>query len=240
MPGFKRAWNFDGAARQLSTSDLDQILDPESDMGSAIALALEGLEVTGNLPAGGTLGQVLAKNSNLDGDVEWVSVEFDPGEAGVPPGGTTGQVLRKNTGDDGDAAWATLPATNVAFTPGGSLAATTVQAAIAELRDEKAANSHSHAVSDVTNLQTTLDGKAALLHSHTSEDITDIDLTSIPNLSNGFYSVKYNTGTSTYPNRSSSGTTDPTRTVWWIGGPGPTKTGTGSTGAVTGDFYVAS
>lgn len=37
----------------------------------------------------------------------------------------------------------------------------------------KAAISHTHAISDVTNLQTTLDGKAASSHSHTLSDITD-------------------------------------------------------------------
>lgn len=36
-----------------------------------------------------------------------------------------------------------------------------------------AAASHTHAISDVNNLQTTLDGKAAKLHTHAASDITD-------------------------------------------------------------------
>lgn len=35
-------------------------------------------------------------------------------------------------------------------------------------------NSHTHAISDVTNLQTTLDGKAAISHTHTKSQITDM------------------------------------------------------------------
>lgn len=33
---------------------------------------------------------------------------------------------------------------------------------------------HTHAISDVTNLQTTLNGKAALSHTHVQADITDL------------------------------------------------------------------
>lgn len=38
--------------------------------------------------------------------------------------------------------------------------------------DGKAASSHTHAISDVNNLQTTLDGKAAKSHTHSANDIT--------------------------------------------------------------------
>lgn len=50
-------------------------------------------------------------------------------------------------------------ATAIANTPAGSIAATTVQAAINELNAEKAAASHSHAQSDVTGLATSLSAK---------------------------------------------------------------------------------
>lgn len=52
-------------------------------------------------------------------------------------------------------------ASSVTLTPTGSIAATTVQAAVAELDSEKAAAVHTHAISDVTNLQSSLDAKAA-------------------------------------------------------------------------------
>jgi len=66
-------------------------------------------------------------------------------------------------------------ASSVSFTPTGSIAATNVQAAIAELDTEKAdaaatttalagkaATSHTHTIANVTNLQTTLDAKAPI------------------------------------------------------------------------------
>lgn len=40
--------------------------------------------------------------------------------------------------------------------------------------DGKAAVSHAHAISDVTNLQTTLDGKAASSHTHTISNVTGL------------------------------------------------------------------
>jgi len=40
--------------------------------------------------------------------------------------------------------------------------------------DGKAASSHTHAISDVTNLQTTLDGKAASSHTHAISDVTNL------------------------------------------------------------------
>ena len=39
--------------------------------------------------------------------------------------------------------------------------------------DGKASSSHTHAISDVTNLQTSLDGKASSSHTHTATEITD-------------------------------------------------------------------
>ncbi len=50
----------------------------------------------------------------------------------------------------------------------------------------KANSSHSHAISDITNLQTTLDGKAAKSHTHKAADITDFSA-NIP-----ITSVKFN------------------------------------------------
>ena len=55
-----------------------------------------------------------------------------------------------------------VAASGVTFTPTGGIAATTVQTAIAELDTEKAASSHTHAQSDVTNLTTDLAAKAPL------------------------------------------------------------------------------
>lgn len=51
----------------------------------------------------------------------------------LPAGGTTGQILQKYGGGDGEATWSDLTAGIVAFTPVGTIAATDVQGAIAEL-----------------------------------------------------------------------------------------------------------
>lgn len=46
--------------------------------------------------------------------------------------------------------------------------------------DGKAASVHTHAISDVTSLQTALDGKAASVHTHLLADITDYTPPVIP------------------------------------------------------------
>jgi hypothetical protein len=64
------------------------------------------------LPTGGTTGQILAKETGTDYDVEWVDPPADgvdgvdgaDGE-GVPTGGSAGQVLKKVSGTDFDTAW---------------------------------------------------------------------------------------------------------------------------------------
>ena len=54
------------------------------------------------LPQGGTVGQVLIKNSSEDGDASWKDI------VALPKGGTMGQVLSKKTETDGDAEWSTI------------------------------------------------------------------------------------------------------------------------------------
>lgn len=60
-----------------------------------------GEVVNSPLPAGGTTGQVLAKKSDTDRDVEWKDAE-----SGLPTGGTNGQFLQKSASG---AEWADLP-----------------------------------------------------------------------------------------------------------------------------------
>lgn len=59
-----------------------------------------------SVPVGGLTGQVLAKRSNTDNDVEWIA----PPTGGIhlPTGGTTGQVLAKRSDTDDDIEWITL------------------------------------------------------------------------------------------------------------------------------------
>lgn len=49
--------------------------------------------------------------------------------------------------------------------------------ALEEIASGKADATHTHAISDVTNLQTTLDGKAAASHTHTVSQISDLTAT---------------------------------------------------------------
>ena len=70
---------------------------------------------------------------------------------------------------NGTLAWADLPYTVGNSSGIGSIAWTSVTDKPTEFPPE----AHTHAISDVTSLQTALDGKAALVHTHLLADITD-------------------------------------------------------------------
>ena len=60
------------------------------------------------IPKGGSSGQVLAKKSGTDGDVEWKNItQSSTGK--LPSGGTTGQYLKKKSNSDYDTEWSTPP-----------------------------------------------------------------------------------------------------------------------------------
>jgi hypothetical protein len=90
--------------------------------GPAGADGADGL----GIPAGGLEDQVLAKASDADNDTEWISLA-DPGAASVT-------------------------AAEVGVTPAGDLSSDNVQNALEELDSEKAASSHTHTESDITDL----------------------------------------------------------------------------------------
>jgi hypothetical protein len=105
---------------------------------------------------------------------------------GVPVGGSTGQILRKASGTNYDTEWATggggggvsswndlsdKPAT---FPPSSHTHAISEVTSLQTSLDGKAATSHSHSISDVTGLQTSLDAKAASSHTHAISDITSL------------------------------------------------------------------
>lgn len=56
---------------------------------------------SGNIPAGGSSGQVLAKRSSADYAIEWRTPHY------VPSGGTSGQVLAKSSDDNYALSWTT-------------------------------------------------------------------------------------------------------------------------------------
>jgi hypothetical protein len=80
----------------------------------------------------------------------------------------------------------------------------------------------------------------------TGNSATNIPYDAIPGLeadlatitAPGMRYIKYNTGTSSWPSRASSGTSDANDVVMWIGGTAPTIGGTGATNAVTGDLWL--
>lgn len=67
-----------------------------------------------------------------------------------------------------------VAAADVSYAGSTNLSASNVEAALDELDAEKAAVSHSHAISDVTSLQSSLDAKAASSHSHAISDVTGL------------------------------------------------------------------
>lgn len=62
-------------------------------------------------------------------------------------------------------------------TSGASSSTQLVRADDSRLSDARTPTAHTHAISDVTNLQTTLDGKAASSHTHTIANITNLQTT---------------------------------------------------------------
>lgn len=80
-----------------------------SDSGTYVVEYIVGLPgADAPVPKGGSSGQVLAKKSSTDGDVEWKNItQSNTGK--LPTGGTTGQYLKKKSNSDYDAEWSTPP-----------------------------------------------------------------------------------------------------------------------------------
>jgi hypothetical protein len=79
--------------------------------------------ITQELPPGGTPGQVLAKASAQDGDVEWISMPTPPNANQlIPTGGALNQVLTKSSALPFDTSWQNTPqpAPNQLVPPGGA------------------------------------------------------------------------------------------------------------------------
>lgn len=97
---------------------------------------------------------------------QWTSVNpvLASGEMGIET-----DTQRSKFGN-GTAAWSALP-----YTVGDSSGIGSVEwTAVLNKPTTFAPSAHTHAISDVTNLQTTLNGKAALSHTHVQADITDL------------------------------------------------------------------
>ncbi len=105
------------------------------------------------------------------------------GSLHVPATSTTnnGKVLKAGA-TAGNFAWSTIayseltgvPAT---FAPSAHTHAIADVSGLQSALDGKASSTHTHAIGDVTNLQTTLDGKAASSHTHAIADVTNLQTT---------------------------------------------------------------
>lgn len=140
--------------------------------------------------AGGTTGQVLAKASNTNYDMDWV----DPGGGTVASvNGETG-IVSLNQDDIPDGTTAKQYTATEETKLAGIATGATANDTDANLKN-RANHTGTQAISTVTNLQTTLDGKAASSHTHAEADVTgltaalaakqplDSDLTAIAGLS---------------------------------------------------------
>lgn len=91
---------------------------------------------------------------------------------GVPPAPPAGSVFVSSVnGETGDVV---LDATDVGAAPAVHTHAISDVTGLQTALDGKAPTTHTHAISDVTALQTALDGKAATVHAHAISDVTGL------------------------------------------------------------------
>lgn len=122
-------------------------------------------------------------HGHLISDITGLQTALDT--RGIPAGGTTGQVLAKVSGTDYHVAWSTPPSGSgfvawvditgkpSTFTPSSHAHVISEVTNLQATLDGKAASSHAHIIADVTGLQTALDGKAAASHTHLASQISD-------------------------------------------------------------------
>jgi hypothetical protein len=92
--------------------------DPGATDGAGHNLFAPMLSLPSNiLPTGGTIGQLLAKNSSTDFDMQWINPPVS-----LPTGGTTGQALVKTSNTNYAVTWTTIPIMSVGGTTGQLLA----------------------------------------------------------------------------------------------------------------------
>jgi len=82
---------------------IDIVDDLNQQTSGKVLDAHQGYVLSGRtVPAGGSTGQVLKKESNTDYDTSWTTL------VGIPGGGTSGQALIKSSATNYDAAWTTI------------------------------------------------------------------------------------------------------------------------------------
>lgn len=134
------------------------------------------------LPAGGTVNQVLTKNSSAPGDAEWknatggvTSVNSQTGVVNLTAA-NVGAAATSHTHTTAnvtglDTALAGKAATSHTHTTANVTGLDTSLATLQTNIDGKAATSHTHTTANVTGLDTALAGKAATSHTHTASQV---------------------------------------------------------------------
>jgi hypothetical protein len=146
----------------------------------------------GGLPEGGAAGQVLAKQSETDGDVYWTTLsgegggpETDPVFTASPAGGiASGDITNWDTaygwGDHSlegyltSVSWGDIADVPATFAPSAHGHALEDVTGLVSALAAKAATSHGHTISDVSGLQVELDDKADAAHGHSISDVTGL------------------------------------------------------------------
>lgn len=157
--------------------------------------ALDGKQVAGAYAA--------ATHSHVIADITGLQTTLD--QRGVPAGGTAGQVLTKVNGTNYNVTW-TTPATG-----GGSVAWADITGKPSQFPPE----THTHGISDVTGLQTALDGKAATSHTHAIADVTGLQ--TLLDAANG---TALNQATVKLVRKASAGTITKGQVVYIVGSQG--------------------
>jgi hypothetical protein len=137
-----------------------------------VTISEQGIDGVG-IPAGGTIGQVLVKQSGEDYDTTWAA---GGGGGGTSIWGGIGGTLSNQT-DLQNAlnakASTTHTHTKSQITDFSHVHPISEITSLQTSLDSKAASVHSHIISDTTGLQAALDLKASTTHTHTKSQITD-------------------------------------------------------------------
>ena len=187
LTGAKRA-SFDIQVPEGETVDLTTVAPVGSSGGVIITRGPDGIGV----PAGGSSGQVLAKASSADYDTHWVTSSGGGGGEGGPvywddvlskpstfPPSTHNHDDRYFTETESDARFVRTVNGSGPDGNGNVVVATDVGSVEWDAIEDKPStftpSSHTHAIADVTGLQSALNGKAGTgdLFSGSYDDLTD-------------------------------------------------------------------
>lgn len=139
-----------GAGDMLSTNNLSELSDPATargNLGLGTAATHPSSDYASAIGLTAEQAARIGADAGLQADIDAIVATVDNIVAGVAGVATV----------NGEAGWVTLDATDIPFTPAGSIAATTVQTAIEEVRDE-ASGAYTHTQDAASALWTVAHG----------------------------------------------------------------------------------